>query len=67
MQHHYATFLDTPIPALDDRTPRQAARDPALRERLDALLRDHEYGTTQRIGESAVDFAAMRRELGLPT
>lgn len=31
-------WLDTPVPALRDKTPRQAARSAAGRERLEALL-----------------------------
>jgi hypothetical protein len=36
---YYKTFLEDQIPALDNHTPRQAARDPALRPRLLGLLK----------------------------
>lgn len=66
LRRHYSTFLDLPIPALDDKSPREAARDPRLRSKLDLLLSDHELGVTTRHGPGIIDFAAMRRELDLP-
>ena len=35
-----ARFLDEMLPALDDHTPREAARDPALRPRLVTLIKN---------------------------
>jgi hypothetical protein len=64
-RQHYAAFLDEPIPMLADKTPRQAAKLPRLRAKLDELLRQHEHGVAQQIGAGVVDFAAMRRTLGL--
>lgn len=37
-ERHWESWLDTRVPALGNRTPRQAARTPEGRERLDALL-----------------------------
>lgn len=45
VHQHYASWLDEPIPALDGATPRVAAAKPALRSKLEGLLRglDHLY------------------------
>jgi hypothetical protein len=62
---HYSAWIDTPIPALDHKTPRAAMRSARLRDRLDLLLRDIEY-TENRLPESERhDFGQIRRELGL--
>lgn len=65
IRRYYATFLDRPIPTLLGLTPRQTAEDPALHPVVLALLRDHESGVVKHHGSDAVDFDAMRRELGL--
>jgi len=36
---HYQQWLDYPLPSLNDKTPRQAAKDKKLRPRLSALIR----------------------------
>jgi hypothetical protein len=61
----YADFLDEPIPALDGKTPREAAKLAAMRSRLDDLLRGHEHSVARQIGAGVIDFAAMRLTLGL--
>lgn len=43
MQRHWDGWLDERIPALRNQTPRQAARTPAGRERLEALLSEFEW------------------------
>ncbi len=64
-EEHWLLWLDTPLPALNDQTPRKAARTEKGKERLEALLMDFE----QRKGETphpfAPDVAALRRSLGL--
>jgi len=40
MRQHWGEWLDTPVPALGNKTPRQAARSAGGRERLEALLAD---------------------------
>ncbi len=59
-------FLDDPIPALDDRTPREAARDPALRPRLIRLLKQrvtqHDRRNLQTGGTADINW--LLRELG---
>jgi hypothetical protein len=60
-------FLDEPIPALDNRTPREAARDPALRPNLIHILkervRSHD-AENLRTGRTD-DINWLLRELGL--
>ena len=62
---HWEAWLDTKVPALGNRTPRQAARTASGRERLEALLAD--YGRRTVSGRNAFepDIGALRHELGL--
>jgi len=39
MENYYRRWLDEPIPALNDKTPREAAKSPKLRPRLAAMVR----------------------------
>lgn len=39
LARYYRQWLDQPIPALDDQTPRQAATQPGLRNQLAAMIR----------------------------
>lgn len=61
-------WLDTPVPMLEGKSPREAARDPAAREQLDELFKIIEYAEERkrRDGEHYVDVTALRRKLGLP-
>jgi hypothetical protein len=66
LQRHYQRWIDTPLPALDDLTPRQAAAEPAMRPRLVRLLKsielhEREAGPSGR----AIDVSFLWRELGL--
>ncbi len=61
----WAAWLDERIPALGNKTPREAAKSPAGRERLDALLDDLAWRARRRGGESQPDIAALRAALGL--
>ena len=45
---HYRKFLDDRVPLLDDHTPREAARDPALRPKLLDLMKFHINGLERR-------------------
>ncbi|MCU0253043.1 MAG: SEC-C domain-containing protein [Acidobacteria bacterium] len=66
LDRHYRTWPDERIPALDGRTPRQAAKDPALRPRLVDLLRSFENEEAHGKPPGArYDFSWMWRELGL--
>jgi hypothetical protein len=64
---HYAKWPDEPLPALDGRTPREAARSEAGRRALDDLLRDMENHEERerRQGQPAHDFRKLRKTLGL--
>jgi hypothetical protein len=42
LRKHRDEWIDTKVPALGNRTPRQAAKTPRGRERLEALLSDYE-------------------------
>jgi hypothetical protein len=59
-------FLDDQIPALDNRTPREAARDPALRPRLIRLLKQRVQMHDERNLKTgrADDINWLLRELG---
>jgi hypothetical protein len=66
MAAHDRAFLDDHIPALDGRTPREAARDPALRPKLIRLLKQRVRMTDERnlrTGRTD-DVNWMLRELG---
>jgi len=62
---HWDAWLDTKVPALGNRTPRQAAKGAAGRERLEALLAD--YGQKRTNGRNVLDadIAALKQTLGL--
>ncbi|MBI3786292.1 MAG: SEC-C domain-containing protein [Deltaproteobacteria bacterium] len=62
----WRSWLHEKIPALNNRTPRQASRTAQGRERLEALLQQFEW-SAERAGHQpfAPDVAALRAELGL--
>jgi hypothetical protein len=60
---HWKAWFDQPIPALQNASPREAARTPEGRELLDVLLADYAFHGTR--GPMAADVAALRGELGL--
>lgn len=64
-RRYYADWLDEAIPALDGRTPRQAARTAQGRGALDVLLKDMENREQRAVPGAAFDFAQLRRQLGL--
>jgi hypothetical protein len=66
-EEHYRRWLDEPIPALGNRSPREAARLGRVRSRLVALLQDFEnMADRQRLeGRPAYDFGWMWAEPGL--
>ena len=61
-------WLNTPVPNLGGKSPREAARDPAMREEFDEMFKAFEYIAEQkrRGGEPYFDVADVRRKLGLP-
>jgi hypothetical protein len=67
LRDYYARWLDEPIPALGNKTPRKAAKTKKGRAQVAELLKDIENGTLKQAGGDAVDFSRLRRELGLET
>ena len=63
----YRRWVDERLPALDGRTPREAARSETGRRALEDLLRDIENGEErQRLeGGAAFDFSEVRKTLGM--
>ena len=64
-EKHYREWVDYPLPALGNRTPRHAARLKTVRPALIALLKQMESGSEQdrREGRPAYDFSWMWTEL----
>ena len=65
---HYAGWPDTPLPALDGKTPREAVKSHAGRRAVEDLLRFMENAEERerRSGHPAFDFKPIRSILGLP-
>ncbi len=64
----YADWADQPLPALDDRTPREAIKTPAGLEQVKFLLHTYEHGEVQQAKDqhrSPVSFDFLWRELGI--
>lgn len=55
-KRHYEKFIDEQIPALDNMTPREAAKDPKMRPRLISLMKQHLKG---------IDIQNKEKDLGL--
>jgi tetratricopeptide (TPR) repeat protein len=66
-QQHLMRWLDQAIPALDGRTPRQAAANPTMRARLERVLREMENAEDRKrnAGEDWYDLVWLRAELGM--
>jgi hypothetical protein len=64
-ERYWAAWLDTRLPALGHRTPRQAARTPDGRERLEALLAEFALATERAPNAMSPDVSALRARLGL--
>lgn len=64
---HYRNWLDEKIPALDGKSPREAARDFEGREQLVALLKELENREARRAKDTGVGYDArwLWRELGI--
>ena len=64
---YYRTWLDRPVPALGNRTPRAAARTKIWRVRLIEVLKQIENGAERAslAGRPAYDFQWIWQELGL--
>ena len=65
-RHHYETWPEIPLPALNGRTPLEAVKDSDGREMVDALITQFERDATRMpVPVDAKTFAALRRRLGL--
>ena len=67
MRTTVSTYADQPVPALDGRTPREAARDPGLRPKLVTVMKrlvHHHDESCRRLGVQ-VDINGLLRDLGL--
>ena len=66
-KHHYMTFLDDKIPALDGLTPREAARRDDCRERLIELMKEHINGLETLMEDKGIKISIdwVLKELGL--
>jgi hypothetical protein len=64
-REHWEHWLDMKVPALAGVTPREAARDPRSRERLEALLLEFEWRNARGESPMSPDVDALRRELGI--
>jgi hypothetical protein len=66
ISRHWELWTDIPLPALNGKTPREAADDPRGRELLEALLLDFEnQNATERNESLRVDVSDLRRRLGM--
>jgi hypothetical protein len=64
---HYRKWLDEPVPALGNRTPRHAARLKTVRSKLITLLKDIESRSERqrRAGQPAYDSVWLWKELDI--
>ena len=67
LERYYRNWLDEPIPALGNRTPRHAALLKTIRPRLIALVKELELGAkgSEQPALAGVDFSQIRAELGI--
>lgn len=63
LRERFLAWADLPVPALDDQTPRQAARTPEGRRKVEALIKNWEYRSPEPM--PGADFDALRAKLGL--
>jgi hypothetical protein len=64
-ERHWEAWLDTRLPALGNRTPRQAAGSPDGRERLEALFSEFAWHVARSPHEMSPDIGLLRAKLGL--
>jgi len=63
---HWSTWYDIPVPALDNMTPREAAKTAEGRDLLESLLQYYEIETSRNPNNAAApDILSLRRELGM--
>jgi hypothetical protein len=64
-EKHYAEWTDSPLPALDGRTPREAVRTKEGKSRVDLLLKECENHEARLPKDEQFDFSSIRKKLGL--
>jgi hypothetical protein len=67
-ERHYRQFIDSPVPMLENKTPRQAAKSNRLRPKLIDLMKLHVHGIEKRNHEDPylnLDIDWVLDELGL--
>jgi hypothetical protein len=64
-KRHYATWVDQPLPALNNQAPREAVKTAAGRVAVDLLLKDCENREQRTTQGPPFDFSEIRRTLGL--
>ena len=66
---HFEKWIDSPIPALDGKTPRESVATSGGRERVDQLLKQFENNEERKRqeGETYIDVSFLRERLGLST
>jgi hypothetical protein len=65
-EEHWRTWPDIPVPALNDMTPREAAKSERGRELLESLLLEYEARSEKATEEfNRVDVGELRKQLGL--
>jgi hypothetical protein len=64
-RQQWDAWVDTKVPALGNRTPRQAAKSARGRERLEALLSDFGRLAERSPSPAVPDIATLRKTLGL--
>ena len=66
IQQHWAHWFDEPVPLLDHKTPREAAKTKKGREQLEALLLEYDrHNLNQPDNALKADTALIRSKLGL--
>jgi hypothetical protein len=65
-ERHWEQWLDDRLPALGNRTPREAARTKEGRERLEALFAEFAWSVERTPNAMSPDLSSLRAKLGLP-
>jgi hypothetical protein len=65
LKNYYRDWLDTSLPVLKGKTPREAAKTAEGRKRLELLLCDFEMSNQEKADHLRIDVQAIRQELRL--
>ncbi|MCC6625245.1 MAG: SEC-C domain-containing protein [Deltaproteobacteria bacterium] len=63
----YANWADEPVPALGDKTPRQAMKTAEGRRQVEALIDEYEGHESRELPGARFDCDILRRAVGLPS